>query len=201
MSKSACLIAVLLVSTLAGCAVDPQIHGAYAISTDPTNSLGGAVKPDPFQIHALVSSAAPMAVGSEFQASLNVGTLGDVSKYGGSSGIRYRITAPYAGGVAPALGVQLPAGRNHYRAESVQQPPPSIVCNAQNKLMYSVAGDSRDDLMFRVKTAHQSNQVVARLGDAGIGLPSPPWPSSAPNQADGNYLAPVSRTFYCPKEG
>lgn len=200
-SKAAALTTTFLLLLLAGCAPDPQIHGAYAISTDDSNPLGGDVRPDQFKIHALVSSRAPMNVNDEFTASLNVGVLGEAAKYGGSGGIKYAITAPYAGGVAPALGVPLPSGRNHYRAVSTQQPPPRIFCNAQNELVYSVPGDSRDDLILLVKTANQQDQVVARIGNASIGLPSPPWSTSAPNQADGNYLAPVSATFYCLSEG
>ena len=196
-SKPAVLALAFLPLLLMGCGPDPQIHGAYALSTDSTNPLGADVRPDGFVIHALVSSRAPMNVNDEFTASLNVGNLAKEAKYGGSGAIKYKITAPYAGGVAPALGVSLPTGRNHYRAVSIEQPPLTISCNAQNELMYSVPGDSRDDIILLVKTSNQSDQVVARIGSHARGLPNPPWPPSAPNQADGNYLAPVSATFYC----
>jgi hypothetical protein len=191
-------VAILIIVALAvtGCGnPDPVIHGAYAISTAQTNPLGNDVRPDEFVIHALVSSRSTMRQGDTFMASLNVGTLGDISKYGGIAGLKFKVT-PYPAGVAPYI-VSLPARRFHYRAVSVSQPIPKISCDAQNRLKFSVAGEPQDMLAFRVKTAAMRNQLIARIGNHRIRLP-PPWPPTVPNQADGNYiLAPVHKNFHC----
>lgn len=185
-----CLSAI----SLAACQQpDPKIHGAYAISTDLTNPLGSDVLPDRFEIRALVSSQVEMQVGDTFSSSFNVGVAGAPSKYGGSSGIRWHIVDTYPHGVAPSL-VPLPNDRFLYRAVSQQL---GITCDAQNRLMYSVPGDSRDELRFTLQTAAMPRLLGVRLGDHSIGLP-PPWPSTAPNQPDGNYIAaPETRTFHC----
>jgi len=191
---TAILIPIAL--TLAGCGdPDPVIHGAYAISTTQTNPLGDDVRPDEFVMHALVSSRVAMKKGDTFMASLNVGTLADISKYGGIAGLKFEVT-PYPAGVAPYV-ISLPPRRFHYRAVSVTQPTPKILCDAQNRLKFSVPGKSQDLLAFRVKTAAMRNQLIARIGNHSIRLP-PPWPSTVPNQSDGNYiLAPVHKNFHC----
>jgi hypothetical protein len=128
-----------------------KIDRSYAlpIGSDP---MGGQV-PDRCRVYIEASEVGVHRVrlGDSFRASLNVGTSANISKYGGVSGLRFTIVGD--------IGTSQQFNYTAYRAESE---PVEISCDAQNKLRFTISGESVDKLELRVKTAGQPNQTLVR---------------------------------------
>lgn len=151
--------------TLAACNSerDPanvSIQTAYALPITP-DPLGGAV-PDRFRIYANAweTGVHQVRVGDSFRTAVNIGTQANISKYGGMSGIRFTIIS----GIATSQQFNFTA----YLAESE---PLEISCNEQNKLRFTVTGDSEDNIEMRVKTAAMpDHRIVRQNGHPAAGL-------------------------------
>ncbi len=126
-----------------------QIQFAWGISMHPGNPMGGSVTDD-FVIKAQAREPGiqKVKVGDYFKSALNIGTPAKFGKYGGMSGLKFTVTSP------PEYTTYYPAsGVTHVTWYWVKSEPISIICNNENKLMFTVDGDGVDDIEIRVKTA------------------------------------------------
>jgi len=140
------LLMLITLTLLSACQPKEQdpgriyITGAEAHAAPPTSTLGGQVEPDKFVIKAEIATTGQLNSKDWFFATLEVGTQANRTKYGGAS-IKFTADRMFNWFAMD--------GKNHYIAWS---DPDQITCNEQNKLVFRISGDGRDDLMFRLRT-------------------------------------------------
>ena len=181
MKKTSVLYLLLIAGAFSSCASAIQHNGrdatllvAYAVSTERTNQLGAKVAPDEFVVHAEIALPKHLLweKGDIFYASIDVGTVGNTTKYGSNSALKFTLLNKRGLWIDQVSIVTLFPDIHQYSPHPdynyyhVKSEPLRIQCNEQNKIVYTVAGLSRDIIKLRAGT---SNTITIKQGKSWLG--------------------------------